>query len=193
MNCSDADLLMMKYMDGEISKDEAEKLNEHLHSCLECKESFTIYDSMIMTISDWPEVTAPEGFELSVMTQIKALGNNKYEAQVRIWDKVSGAVWGTFAVLFSAGAVLVVYREPIINSLSYNPYFGEYVKRIAPLAKKVGEQGEALQGAVDSAVSYTSTVFSNSVGILLGIVAVACALQVYLLHRRKRVNKADDR
>ena len=40
MKCQDAEKYMMKYMDGEISKEEADLLHCHLQQCCVCKEAF---------------------------------------------------------------------------------------------------------------------------------------------------------
>ena len=46
MKCSEAEELMMKYMDNELSESDAKRLNSHILECVECKESFFIFFSL---------------------------------------------------------------------------------------------------------------------------------------------------
>lgn len=192
MECNDADFYIMKYMDDEITEEEAEKLNSHLQGCAHCREAFQIYDSMLMQFSALPEFKAPENFEMEVMAKITMLSEGKYEVILTAKEKVWRNVWGTFTVLFGAGTILVLYREPIMLSLSQNPYIGDHIKQLMPVAQRVTESTEVIRSTMDSTIQWTDTILTNSMGLLFAILAALCAVQFYLLHRRRKPNKADE-
>lgn len=193
MNCDDADLYIMRYMDGEITQEEAEILNKHILGCNACEQDFLVYDSMLSQFQALPEFMVPEGFELQVMTEISKISESEYEVTLTLKDKAIRAVWGTFTVLFGAGAILVFYREPIMNSLAQNPYVGEQVKRLMPAAQQVTQGAATIQDSLNSVAAVVNTVLSNSMGIIFGVLTVICAVQFYLLLRRKKLNKADEK
>lgn len=193
MKCNDADLYMMKYMDGEITKEQAELLNRHLLDCPHCQEEFQIYDSMLIQFAELPQWDAPEGFELEVMAKIRELSDGNYEVVFTAKEKLWRGVWGVFTVLFGAGTVLVLYREPIMLSLSQNPYVGSQIQKLMPVAKKAAESTEMVKSTVDSTLQLTDTVLSNSMSLLFAVLTVICAVQFYLLHRRKKLDKVDER
>ena len=73
MKCEDAEMLMMKYMDGEINEIEAESLNGHLLVCPKFRQAFEVYDSMLSGMSEMETAEAPEGFENAFMMKIRAI------------------------------------------------------------------------------------------------------------------------
>ena len=77
MKCSEAEQLMMKYIDSELSEKDAKELNSHLLVCNECKESFYIYDSLMGDLKLLPDFEAPADFEYNVMAQIKKLSDDE--------------------------------------------------------------------------------------------------------------------
>lgn len=191
MRCDDADLFMMKYMDGDISTDEALQLNEHISCCELCHDSFYIYDSMLTDFSKLPEFKAPVEFETQVMAKIVQLSENEFEVRYSMRDKINGVVWGTFTVLFGSGAILAFYRDPILNSLSQNPYIGGWISKLIPIANHVAEQTEAIKVVTEKTFEYAGNSLSNYMGVILTILTAVCALQFYILHKKKKYDKAD--
>lgn len=191
MKCEEAESYIMKYMDGEITKEEAKILNEHLLDCAFCKESFFIYDKMQEELKSMPLYEAPENFELEVMTKIVQISENEYEIQYSLSHKIWGVIWGTFTVIFGTGTILAFYREPIMMSLAENPYFADKIKNLMPIADEITKQGETIKTVFDDTVFTINTILSNSVGIIFAILTFVCAIQFYLLHHRKKNSKVD--
>ena len=193
MKCDEANDYIMKYMDGNITDAEADCLNQHLLECKECKSDFLVYDKIICDFSNCCEFEAPEKFEIEVMARITELGNGQYEVHCRFKDKVLGAVWGTFTVFFGTGTVLAMYREPIMESISANPYFAGYIQKLMPIVDNVSKQTESLKVIVSKATDSADILISNSIELILGLITIICAYQFYILYRKKKYNKADGR
>lgn len=50
MKCYNTEKYIMKYMDGEMTKQEAEELNQHIQECQKCKEDFLFYDDLLQLL-----------------------------------------------------------------------------------------------------------------------------------------------
>lgn len=185
MKCSEAEELMMKYMDNELSEKDAKLLNEHLLVCSECKESFYIYDSLIGDIMLMPDFEAPADFESNVMAEIRKISEEEYKVTYSIKNKIYGIIWGSFSLLFGTGTMLVLYREPIMTSLLNNPYIGNNVARLIPVSETITEQGEIIKGAADAAFNILNNTVANSIGIILAVLTVICAAQFIILRSKK--------
>ncbi len=185
MKCSEAEQLMMKYMDSELSEKDAKELNSHLLVCNECKESFYIYDSLMGDLKLLPDFEAPADFEYNVMAQIKKLSDDEYEVNYSVRNKIAGAIWGTFSILFGTGTLLVLYREPLMTSLINNPYIGDSVAKLIPVSVKIAEQGEIIKDAADTFLGIAGSTIANSVGIIFAILTVICAAQFIILRNKK--------
>ena len=46
MNCNEIKILMMGYLDGELSGEDREKVETHLHTCTQCKKEFEKYTKL---------------------------------------------------------------------------------------------------------------------------------------------------
>gem|GEM_PF-4733060 len=184
MRCEDADLLMMKYIDGEITSQEAEKLNQHLLACNKCKESFLVYEGMLCEMNDMLQVDTPEGFECAIMAKIKALPQVKSIYSTR--DKVKIWVAGTFAMLLSIGAILISYRDAIIFSLAKSPHFGVYMQNLLPLVVRVEAQTENVISTFNTAIGRVEQTLSASAGFIVTGIVVLCVVQLALVMRRNR-------
>ncbi len=77
MKCYNTEKYIMKYMDGEMTKQEAEELNQHIQECQKCKEDFLFYDDLLQLFEEMPLYEAPADFEKNVMLQIQALPEQK--------------------------------------------------------------------------------------------------------------------
>lgn len=193
MNCQESERLMMKYMDGEISRKEAEILNTHLLVCPFCKESYKIYAFILDEFEGMPLIEAPLNFENQVMTQIRQISEHEFQVQYSIQNKVWGHVWGGFTVLFGTGTIIAFYRGPIMHSLSQNPYFFEKIQSLVPVERKIVEQGHTLHRMADDVFISANEVLSDSVGVILMVLTVVCAIQYYSLRRRKQTGRMNDK
>ena len=99
MKCQDAEKYIMKYMDGEISKQEAEQLNQHMQHCTACKRDFEFYDTMLDLFEQMPVYEAPADFEIQVMMQIQALEEGNSDV---ILKTVFGAIFGALLQFYLA-------------------------------------------------------------------------------------------
>lgn len=184
MKCEDADLLMMKYMDGEITSQEAQRLNQHILACKKCKEAFFIYDGMMSEMIDMPQITAPKGFECAVMLKIAELPQEQSVYSVR--DRVKILVAGTFAMLLSIAALLIGYRDAIISSLASSEHFGAYMQNLIPVVERVEMQKENVISVFNSAIISVEHTLSASAGFIVIGIVVLCVVQVALVMRRNR-------
>ena len=191
MKCQDAEKYIMKYMDGEISKQEAEQLNQHMQHCKACKREFEIYYTMLDLFEQMPVYEAPADFEIQVMMQIQALEEGKQRRHIK--NRIWGHIWGTFTVLFGTGAILVLYRDQIIASLAENPYFAQWLLKLAPIEETIAQQGKTLQMITENVAVLTDKILLNSAGILLVLLSIVCGIQYMLLKRKKETDKVRHR
>ena len=183
MKCCDAEKYIMKYMDGEISQKEGEELNQHIKECQNCKESFLFYDNMIQLLEQMPMHEAPEDFEINVMMKIQALEQTEQRNFVK--NRILGHIWGTFTVVFGTGAILVFYKKPIINALENKKKKKKWVQNIAPIEQNITQQKQAVQVATENIILWTDKMITNSFGIVLVLLCIACAVQYMILKRKK--------
>lgn len=184
MKCEDADLLMMKYMDGEITSQDAQRLNQHILACKECKEAFLIYDCMMSEMSDMPQIVSPKGFECAVMLKIAELPQTQSVYSTR--DRVKIMVAGTFAMLLSIAALLISYRDSIISNLANNEHLGVYMQNLVPVVERVEMQKENVISVFNSAIISVEHTLSASAGVIVTGIVVLCVVQVALVMRRNR-------
>ena len=183
MKCYNTEKYIMKYMDGEISQKEGEELNQHIKECQNCKESFLFYYNMIQLLEQMPMHEAPEDFEINVMMKIQALEQTEQRNFVK--NRILGHIWGTFTVVFGTGAILVFYKKPIINALENTQYFKKWVQNIAPIEQNITQQKQAVQVATENIILWTDKMITNSFGIVLVLLCIACAVQYMILKRKK--------
>lgn len=187
MKCCDAEKYIMKYIDGEISQKEGEELNQHIRECQNCKESFLFYDNMIQLLEQMPMYEAPENFETNVMMKIQALEQTEQRSFVK--NRILGHIWGTFTVLFGTGAILVFYKQPIINALENTQYFKQWVQNIAPIEQNIAQQKQTVQIVTENVILWTDEVITNSFGIILILLCIVCAVQYIILRRKKEKDR----
>jgi hypothetical protein len=175
---------MMKYMDGEITSQDAQRLNQHILACKECKEAFLVYDGMMNEMNDMPQVAAPEGFECAIMAKIAELPQAQTVYSTR--DKVKMLVAGTFAMLLSIGALLIGYRDTIISSLAKSEHFGVHIQNLIPVVERVEAQKENVISIFNTAILSVEQTLSASAGFIVTGIVVLCVVQVALVMRRNR-------
>lgn len=190
MNCDKSNLYMMKYIDGDITEEEAKRLNEHILCCEKCKKDFEIYDNILKDFAFIPEFEAPEGFENEVMQKISALnGIEIYTFK----NKIMSIIWGLFTIIFGSGAMLLFYRESIIKSLSQTQYFAEKISNFLPISEKIEEQADLIIYIFNDMLIKINDVFANIIIVFLTIITVICAFQFISLHKRQRQHRIEDK
>ncbi|WP_101846917.1 zf-HC2 domain-containing protein [Halobacillus sp. Marseille-P3879] len=71
MNCNkEAVVLMHKYLDGELQKEEERRLRDHLQACPSCQKHFHELKRSIALIKDTGTISAPSNFTASVMSSL---------------------------------------------------------------------------------------------------------------------------
>lgn len=187
MKCCDAEKYIMKYIDGELSKKEAEELNEHIQKCQSCKESFLFYDDMIQIFEQLPLYETPIDFEKSVMMQIQLLEQTEQRTFVK--NRIIGHIWGCFTVLFGTGAVLVFYKQSIIQFFDKNSYLKPWVSNIAPIEQNIAQQGQTLQKATETIILWADQTLVNSFGLLLFLLCILCGVQYIIFKIKKQKDR----
>ncbi|MFC7321542.1 anti-sigma factor family protein [Halobacillus campisalis] len=71
MKCNkEAVMLMHKYLDGELDREEERRLRDHLQACPSCQNHFHELKRSITLIKNTGPVAAPEGFTSNVMANL---------------------------------------------------------------------------------------------------------------------------
>ena len=186
MNCKNSEKLIMKYVDGELSEEEAKLLNGHITKCSECKAEFYFYDNMLKSFGNFEEVEAPETFEADVMAKITALGHNYSEVEYKVEHKVLGAVLGTFSVIIGGGVALFVFREPILNAVTGGETVSPYYAKLAEISGFVGEFWFNLKSAASNVIASANGAVGAYMGVIIMLIVAIVAIQGVLLYRKKR-------
>ncbi|MTI67104.1 MAG: zf-HC2 domain-containing protein [Firmicutes bacterium] len=70
MDCNKASMLIMKYLDKDITEKEQNKLTKHLEVCSECREEFNLLNDTFEIVEDLEDVEPPKDIEKKVMASI---------------------------------------------------------------------------------------------------------------------------
>jgi len=184
MECSKANELMMKYMDGTITESDADRLRKHITECETCKADFLIYDEIVSAFTELDNTPAPDGFVEAVMTKIEFLK----PASAKASDKADGIlliVLGVFSVLFGLGFALVMNREAISAYLSAQPALAGYMETLAPFGVMVDEFAANIAAAAGSLFAQAASIFTGGRYIFLGIAVCLALASVVLAWREK--------
>jgi hypothetical protein len=185
MKCSKADQLMMKYMDGILSMEEAKQLNLHLTECDACKEEFFAYQKMIDVLQDGQFYKAPDDFESTVMNRIKDI-EVEYEIKKTVpIETISAIVWGFFSLIFGIGVLLVLYRQPVLEYLVQNPYLGEWANSMIPAMDILSAYINDFKTEMTNILGTIKYIFEVLRLILIPIVAVLGVVKYYIYRKEK--------
>ena len=184
MECSKANELMMKYMDGTLAEADAERLRRHVAQCEGCKADFLVYDEIVSEFSAMDETPAPEGFVDAVMAKVDALESASVKATVKT-DSILLTVWGVFTVLFGLGFALALNREAVSEFLAAQPALAGYMDMLAPLGAQVGDFVSSIAMASEALFSQASAFLADTKYIVLGIAACLALAQVVLARRER--------
>jgi hypothetical protein len=189
MNCSKAEKYMMKYMDGEMTEEEAKKLNIHLQQCDKCKCDFLAYEQIMADMEDVPTIFAPADFEHQVMAKVTQLTDTEFHVQYHVRSKIWGHMWGAFTVIFGTGTVIAYYKEPILQSLSHYPHFYNKLPQLTSIEQQISMQGHMVYTMGNQVSVALEQMVSNSMDIVVVLLAVLCGIQYYLLHRKSKADR----
>lgn len=134
----------MLYMDGTLTKEQAQLLSEHIEQCPSCKEAFLVYDAMMDSFAQMEPILAPEGLEEQVMAQICAMPLPKKALRYSKKDWLKLIFGGAFALLFGAGAFLVSHQEQVLAYLAKHQATGAYAQAMEPVTQLINSQQSQL-------------------------------------------------
>lgn len=186
MKCERADILIMKYMDEEITEAEAKELNAHISMCPKCKESFMVFDSMLTQMEEIPHAVAPSGFEEAVMARIMVLPKTAKPLVYNKRDKMKMGFVGSFTLLLSLGAILITYRNAILTALMQRPYFEGAVRKLIPIVEVVEAHSLNAVGFLEQVVAGVDNVLSAGAGVFVTAIVALCGVQFVLARRKNR-------
>ena len=72
MNCEAVKELLWAYLEKETTAEEAEKIEEHLKHCADCREELELQKEMQETLAGLPEAELPEGYHAELMQKLRA-------------------------------------------------------------------------------------------------------------------------
>lgn len=185
MNCKKAEELMMNYMDNTLSPKDAEKLNEHLINCKDCKESFFIYEMVQDTLENNEIIEAPIDFEKELMIKISDITPVYLAKKDLSIDCLNSIVWGSFTMLLGTGIMLNIYNEPIMNYIEQNEAISNFYNAITPLNNVITE-------SINNVFVYTQNLINSMGGVELYakivcglLITLICFLQVWVKQKDK--------
>lgn len=185
MKCNKSDHLIMKYMDGILTIEEARQLNHHINECDDCREEFFTYQRMIEALQDGQVYEAPENFEVQVMNSIKDIELD-YEIKETISvETVKAMVWGLFSLIFGLGILLVLYKQPIIEYLLANPYVGDWASAMIPTVDILSVYISDTKKELQSILVNSEYILTTLRLILIPILAVIGAVHYYIYRKEK--------
>ncbi len=186
MNCIKAENLIMDYIDNNLSSSEAEKLNEHLKNCENCREAFNIYEMMVDNFENLEFTSPPDDFEEKLMIKINAITPAYLNQKQISLDNIHSVIWGIFTIFFGFGIMLNMYRDSIITYLSQNEFIAEFYSVINPLANLVSDYINEIFVYVENITISMNGVLIYSKIICGILIAVLCFVQVWL--KRSKVD-----
>lgn len=184
MKCKNADLLINKYIDGEITEDEAVLLNTHLKECPSCKETFMLYDTLFADMDKLQTPAPPDGFDAVVMSRIAELEPSKFNLGFR--EKVASVIFAAFAAFLCIGSMLIINRDAVMSFLYSSPSLSGLAEMYAPVVQSFTAQTAVIQNVLSNIMSITNATIANASGLIVGVMGILCAFQFVLLRRHKK-------
>ncbi|NLK97601.1 anti-sigma factor family protein [Defluviitalea saccharophila] len=185
MECNHADKLIMKYMDGILSMEEAQKLNLHITQCESCKESFFMYQMVMDELRDEAVSEAPDGFEAAVMAKIKDIEVDYKLKEPMPIDNLTAMLWGTFSLLFGIGVLLYIYNQPVLEFLLGNPYTKDWAQAMIPTVDVLSVYVSDIKSKLQELVSNGSQLFTSLKMIAIPVLAVLASIKYYIYRKQK--------
>lgn len=179
MNCERANELIMKYMDGTITENEAIQLNLHINECQTCKEEFAVYDSILEEFESFKYVEPPKGFDEAVMEKIHALPDVSYINEKSVYR----TIYSVFTALFAFAFFLWTFKAPLLNMLGKNPLFSEKVNQLFSVFAKHNFAINSVNLEINSGFNITNMLLSNAVAIVLALLTAFFSYKLYRTYK----------
>ena len=186
MDCKKAENLIMKYMDGQLSQNDAQLLNEHIKNCPKCKEEFLLFDSMMNEAAEISKevIRAPEGFEKAVMAKIHTQEEKQYAYGRN--DRLRMACIGVVLLFLGAGYIFTVYKNAIIAKLYEYPVFSQYLNEVVPFSQNIQSYENSALKTAEGIFAYADNLLTVSAVFLLVFIAVGVFVYRFSRSRNKR-------
>ncbi|HHW66418.1 MAG: hypothetical protein PWP07_1932 [Epulopiscium sp.] len=185
MECNHADKLMMKYMDGILTMEEAQKLNFHITECESCRESFFTYQMVMDELRDESAMKAPDGFESEVMAKIKDIEIDYKLKEPMPIENISAMLWGVFSLLFGIGVLLCIYNQPVLKFLLENPYTKDWAQAMIPTMDLLNEYINDIKTKLQEFVSDGGQIFTVVKMIAVPVLTVLASIKYYIYRKKK--------
>lgn len=188
MDCNHAQKLMMKYMDGLLSSEEAEKLNAHIRICPNCRSEFFVYDSIMENAEmiAHEKITAPEGFEKAVIAKIQAEKAPEYVFQPK--DSLHKIFSLVFIALFALSYVLFANRDAAIAFMYKNNILTGYLDKIVPSAGTGNFYIRHMSDIINTVAEKADSLLS-SMGIFILLLIIFFGFVQAAIYMRKHRNR----
>ncbi len=92
MKCSEFERLEMKYLDGDISPEELDKIKEHTDNCNKCSREFQLYEGLKEDFALLPLPQVPDNFTAEVMHSVRMLPKGNGRLMLLVLSSVIAAV-----------------------------------------------------------------------------------------------------
>lgn len=175
MNCEKANELIMKYMDGTITEDEAVILNSHINLCDTCKSEFEAYDSILSEFDSFEYVEPPLGFEEIVMDKINALPDFAFVTE----KSTNRIIYSVFTVLCAFAFFLWTFKIPLLNMMAKQPLLTDKVNQMFDVLAKHNFVINSVNLEINSGFNVTNMILSNAVAIILALLTVFFSYRLY--------------
>lgn len=109
MDCQQASLLMMEFLDGMISEIDSLELQDHIDRCNSCSQEFSLLLESISLVDDMEEIEPPEELESLVMSKIN-VHQYKKESKVIAWMLRTIVIVG----LILGALTYLAFNNPVI-------------------------------------------------------------------------------
>ena len=182
MDCEKAGALMMKYMDGVLTENEAGSLHQHIKVCARCEEDFLAYDGIMNNFAEMSLSEPPEGFEIRVMEIVRQLP----EVGLKSVHRALYGVLGVFSVLLGLGIILNMNKESLLNWVDRYPQLQPLARIYAPISDAVGNISLQVSSAAAQILSVLRQAGSGLSYVPLLLFALLAAAQ-FVMYRRERV------
>lgn len=186
MDCKKANELMMEFMDGTLSEENAALLGNHLKECKECEIDFEFYNQMIDEFSDMNNVIqAPDGFEESVMTKIDLI-EPIYFPRADKTDNILCTIWGSISVAVGTGAIFTLNKDAISAFLGSVPQLSRYAEMLEPIEIYAEQFKIGLNTAINTITASVSG-YASSLRYVSLIAFVLLIAAQYFIYRKDKV------
>jgi len=183
MDCSQAEVAMLKHMEKIITTEEAGLLHEHILDCDSCREYYLAFDEVMefaatAETSDWEE--APASLTVAVMAEVKNMPVYTKQAAKKSISKKHYAfyiAWGS-SLVFLAAALFIAYNPTYIENLAYAyPIVASIVNAMRSIWAAIGSM-------LDWVVQSTSTLsIENNISIAALLFVFVLGSLLVALHK----------